>query len=70
MPGQPTFKGALASDGQAIEGSFTQGGASFGTGSLASLTVNVNGTAGKTVTGTAAVVLCPIESVAVAVIVY
>jgi len=29
VPGQPTFKGALAADGQAIEGSFTQGGQTF-----------------------------------------
>jgi CubicO group peptidase (beta-lactamase class C family) len=29
VPGQPTFKGALAADGQSIEGSFTQGGQTF-----------------------------------------
>ena len=29
VPGQPTFKGALSADGQAIEGSFTQGGQTF-----------------------------------------
>lgn len=29
VPGQPTFKGTLTADGQAIEGSFTQGGQTF-----------------------------------------
>ncbi len=29
VPGQPTFKGTLAADGQSIDGSFTQGGQTF-----------------------------------------
>jgi hypothetical protein len=29
VPGQPTFKGTLAADGQSLTGTFTQGGQSF-----------------------------------------